>query len=64
MKKYNASIKEILDRWDEERGAKTECFFCGGTFRKQSPFKDIKDSPERRINNLLPIAKTPIHKSV
>ena len=51
-------IDKILNEMEKKR--KTEAYINGWSFSKCNPYKDIKDSPQRRVDDTLPVCKTPI----
>jgi len=48
-------LYKILDELEAKR--KTSAYINGHSFSKQSPYKDIKDKPQRRVDNTLPVAE-------
>jgi len=59
------NIDYLLDEMEHKRERVRESYLGGSMFTKEFPvsFKPQKKSPERKVNNLLPVAKYPIHKA-
>lgn len=59
------NLDSLLEEMEHKRERSRESYYGGSLYTKELPtvFKIQKKSPERRVNNLLPIAKHPIHKA-